>query len=78
MQVNQYKMIVAVLGMTFGTIIVILSLVGGIADDRFALSMTLGSNLITGPLFYIVGNGVAARGGIDPDPILRKTKVKDN
>lgn len=69
---NVYKLWISLLAMTFGFVIVLVSLIGTVNESHFTLGMTLGTNLVSAPLWYIIGNGVAAKSGTPVEPIVGK------
>jgi hypothetical protein len=69
---NGYKFIVALFAMAGGFAIVILTIIGVVSHDQITPAMTLGSNLISAPLFYIIGNGIASKQGQTVQPIISR------
>ena len=67
---NTAKLAVALLGMVSGLAIVILCITNIVPTERYTEAIALGSNLILNPLWYIIGNGIAAKGGNDVQPII--------
>lgn len=63
-QVNIFKMIVALGSMASGVVLLCLG----------SVSETVGVNLISVPMAYILGNGVAAKNGSPMTPIVGSAK----
>lgn len=76
---NKYKLAIALASMTIGFVFILILLLGGGNDEDHATVLALGTSLITMPVGYIIGNGVAAKSGITADPIIHpKRKVNEN
>lgn len=64
---NAQKLIVAMMGMACATVL--------LALDK--MSETAATGIISGAMFYIIGNGVAARRGKESTPILAPKRDTD-
>jgi len=73
---NTYKFVVALTAIVGGFLIVLLALTDVVSHDNSAGAITLGTNLITGPLWYIIGNGVAAKSNTPVQAIITTKETK--
>lgn len=77
-QIEWGKLALIALLMTGGFVLVGIALLGHITDDRFAITLSLGSTIISAPMGYLFGNGRLASKGQPNVPTLQKRQPYDD